>query len=513
MEDQQDQQIQDQQEQLEVPDNTEVEPETTTQVEPETTTQEEPAPTKSVKTFWNRLDEVLALVKQGREENTSLESILEQFEDSVQLNQTEYRSFIFQPERVSLSSNDDIKAFTARQDRALNLAGHAWAERFSTFRINFKKALRNVKSIQLLSAVIPNAIQNIPDNQVCFFWYKVRPISIANFGAYNNAFSYTPGDIVTFLGNTFVCRQPTVGAQPTGVFLGPIWIQITLPADATRPNYYDLNPYRMYVVYLFPTFGLPQESLLAANERSFNKTFVDYDDLVTSLNYCMTQVGLLGNTNAISNDITFAYDAITNKIQMIPRPSQVALGFYYMPAGYDDPNIQLFMNLPDTQTFFGVNLPGCYEPQITLNYRLGFTWNGVFPNPFTTPNVWGVDFTNSIYWYLRPKDPAYIVPWAQNLLTANSYGDLVNTSCVRLYTDITLGSTEDSGGQAGLLSIIPVNTTNLGVGFYQNNFSNPLTKIVRNITEIGITMLNDQGQPYYLPNSATVLLELALTYY
>ena len=108
-----------------------------------------------------------------------------------------------------------------------------------------------------------------------------------------------------------------------------------------------------------------------------------------------------------------------------------------------------------------------------------------------------------------------------NLITFNSYPDLVNTSCVRIYADFTLSSTLDSLGSAlpigtstqqGLLSIIPINTNNLGVGFYQNNFNNPLTKIPQNITEIAIFMLTDQGVPFYLPNSATVLLELAIEY-
>ena len=115
---------------------------------------------------------------------------------------------------------------------------------------------------------------------------------------------------------------------------------------------------------------------------------------------------------------------------------------------------------------------------------------------------------------MRGKDPVYLPPdWTPNLLTANSYADLVNTSCVRVYCDTTFGSTQDSTGGGGLLSIVPVNTTNLGVGFYQNNFNNPLTKIPRIIPEINIRLLNDLGQPYLLPNSATVTLELAMEYY
>ena len=71
---------------------------------------------------------------------------------------------------------------------------------------------------------------------------------------------------------------------------------------------------------------------------------------------------------------------------------------------------------------------------------------------------------------------------------------------------------QDPQNLDGLLSLVPINATNLGVSFYQNNFNNPLTKIPDNITQIGITMLNDQGLPFYMPNSAVVLLELAVEY-
>jgi len=158
---------------------------------------------------------------------------------------------------------------------------------------------------------------------------------------------------------------------------------------------------------------------------------------------------------------------------------QLGLGFYYIPCGYVDKNIDTFMNLDTTKTFFGVNMPGSYVSQTTLNTRLGFTWMVYFKIHLLFQMFFSsVTFAKSIYWYLRPKDPAFIYSqFAQNLITANSYADLVNTAAVRIYADITLGSTEDSEGQGGLLSVVPVSAGNLGVGFYQNNFNNPLTKI------------------------------------
>ena len=552
--------------------------------------------TKSVKNFWERLDEVFNLSKQT---NQSLEDILEQFPDTAKLNQ-DFKSFIFQPERISISSNDDPSLLIARSN-SLSTSGHAYSERFSTFRINFQKALRNVKSIQLLSAVLPNATQNIPDEAVCFFYYKLRSTSLAFQGEWNSLTSYTPGDIVGIgaLNKNYACKTKNINVYPpttywtsttywlpttqqafnawqgitaynpgdlvvylnanyicatanTGIIPGPAtlewnntqtfyantkvlyngityvclndnlavkpgveyWKEITLGINPTLPNYYDLNPYHIQVVYLFPTFGLLPEAEPVAKTNGFNRTFQDYTDLVAALNYCVSNNGLLENTNSFApNEITFQYNATLNKIQMVPDPALTALGYYFMPCGYADPNIPLFLELPLTQSFFGLNYPGVYAPQTTLNLRLGFTWNGVFPDPFiSSETLFDPEFSDHILWYLRPANPQFYLPFVQNLLTFNSYPDLVNTSSVRIYADITLGSTEDSSSQAGLLSVVPVNASNLGVSFYQNNFNNPLTKIPQNITEINIRMLTDTGLPYYLPNSATVLLELALEY-
>jgi len=219
----------------------------------------EEQPTRSVKTFWERLDEVFELTKGSEESRKRFEELLEQFPDRVNT-LSSYKSFIFQPERVSLSSNDDRTNPQASTDNSLYTGGHIQSEKFSRFRIKLNKPLLNVKSIQLLSAVIPNAVQNIPDEQVCFFWYKLRSINTANFGAWDVDTTYIPGTIVQYNGNDYVATVVTTGDIP-GV--SDSWLQTTLPADTTRPNYYDLNPYHIYVVYLFPTFGNVQESDLA----------------------------------------------------------------------------------------------------------------------------------------------------------------------------------------------------------------------------------------------------------
>ncbi len=502
--------------------------------------EEQPEATKSVKNFWERLDEVFT---QNTELRERMEELVEQFPTEQRVNTSVYRSFLFQPERISLCSNDDTSLDTAQAlvgvptppDASGNIdyyyptssQGHAEAERFSSFRIRLARPLRNVKSIQLLSAVIPNAIQNIPDDQVFFLYYKVRSIANSYKGAWSAGTKYNPGDIITYVTTEYVLNAESIGAPVPS--LNPKYQSITLPPNLNRPNYYDLNPYRIQTVFFLPTFSWSPEYQAADPNLSsfFNRTFEDYNDLVNSLNIVASSAEL---NCSEQDDISFQYNEQSSKIIFTPNPANIAAGYYYLPLGYADPNISGFFSLK----LFPLAVDGgviitdltLYDtlPASIMNPRLGFTWNGVFPNPFLSANPWtDKNLMASLYWYLRSNDPDYQpsqIALKSNFLTFNSYPDLVNTSCVRVYADFALGSTEDSlnstsstnNSSGGLLSIVPVNTTNLGVGFYQNNFDNPLTKVPQNITEVGINMLTDQGTPFYLPNSATVLLELGITY-
>ena len=491
--------------------------------------------TKSVKNFWERLDEVFNLSKQT---NQNLEEILEQFPNVQKLNQ-DFKSAIFQPERLSICSNDDaqsnISLGTSQSVAPFsNTQGHVPGEKFSSFRIRLKRPLRNVKSIQLLSAVIPNAIQNIPDDSVFFFYYKIRAVNLAYQGDWNIGSTYTKGSLITYLGNVYALNTTDIASAPSPPDINPSYTLTGQPCNVDRPNYYDLIPENIEYVYLTPTYFYPPDtvSLLPNSQQFFNRTFQNYADLVAALNYCASQNP--GNCS-IPGDVSFQYNPVLNKIVMIPNPAEITAGYYYLPCGYEDPNIATFMSSQALINFLGIGATTArsfeFHPGYTLNSRLGYTWNGLFQNPFSLSDAFSdLAFQGSLYYYLRRKDPEflpgpppapYLPGWGNNSITFNSYCDLVNTSCVRIYTDFTFGSTQDSLGSLntesqpvlqGLLSIVPVNASNLGVGFYQNNFSNPLTKIPQNITEIGITLLNDQGQPYLLPNSATVLLELAVDY-
>lgn len=515
---------------------------------PEEPQEAEVQPTKSVKNFWERLDEVFT---QNTELKERMEELVEQFPTEVRSIQ-QGTSYIFQPERILISSNDDLNPVLGVSEAVLPIAlTSTKANYFSSFRVRMKRPLLNVKSIQLLSATIPNAIQNIPDNSTYFFYYKLRNVQQSLVGAWAPAiydcgdivdsggqyYVYTlneaapqvqPGvaywvqtganvnptapqwdattlynvaDVVVYENNYYECLVPLVGVVPGQTY----WLAITLPPNQLAPNYYDLaNENALQHVNLLPSTVLAEQ---VANELSLNRTFQNptpYEDLLQSLNVCAGDPV----TATIPNDAVFLFSQILNKFVFLAQINQN----YFMPAGFLDPLVnQTLQDLADA------NIGEVdWKQQYTMNLRLGFTWNGIIPNVFAQDNYTTNTVANAVYNYIRPSDPRYTGVFSDQV-AANSYADLVNTSCIRIYMDCIFGSTQDSNNvdedaAEGLLSVIPVNASNLGVGFYQNNFNNELTKIPAILTELGVRLVNDQGLPFQLPNSATVLLELAVEY-
>lgn len=471
----------------------EVPPTETTEQPTDVPTETSPtqAPTRDVKTFWNRLDEVL-----------------EQLETEVQMtDQKPYRSAIFQPDRIVLSSHDDPDLLQAVYNAAQG--GHQRAETFSSFRIRFSKSLIGVKSIQLLSCIIPAAISNIPDDECIFFFYRLRNLTQSLVGAWSVGTTYIQGDVVSYGGSYYVSLINTnlaiiPSANPTE------WNNCS--AIMSYPNMYDLKPANINSVFLNVTFSTPQEATANDNVLSYNRTFKSYQDLVNSLNFCVT--------NGINNDgpgavgASFAWDPTTNKIQFIPQASQIEAGYYFLPCGYSDPNILEYVTTYNELIPINVNPLLYYRPGYSLNLRLGFTWNGAIPSLNSLTNaIRDKDLAQAVYWYLRPYPPSSSAqPWAQELITANNYGNLVYSNSCRVFCNVTFGSSEDSGGQGGLLSVVPLNTGTLGISYYQNNFNNPLTKLPEILPDIEIRLVTDSGAPYILPNSASVTLELAIEY-
>jgi hypothetical protein len=356
--------------------------------------------------------------------------------------------------------------------------------------VKFEKSLINVKSLQCLSAIIPNATLNIPDTELYFYYYRIASLQNSVIGAWNSSTLYVQGNVVTSGGSYYVAIVNNVNTAPPNTLY---WYDVT--TQLSRPNYYQLKAANLKHVNMYPSTEFPVDFYSTANQIAVNRTFTSYQDLVDTLNVCAS---LDASTASIAGDVSFRYDSAINKIVLVPTNTT---DYFYMAAGFADPNVIA------EQTVYG------QTPSKTLNLRCGFTWNGVYVNPTSLINPFTSDLLiRSLAWYLRPNDSNFPVPVVNNVQTANSYGNLVNTSCVKVYCNITMGSTQDSNGKAGLLSVVPMNASNLAIGYYQNNFNNPLTKVPDIISEIQILLVTESGEPFYLPNSAVVTLELYVLY-
>jgi hypothetical protein len=481
-----------------------------------------------------------------------------------------YSSFINQPERIQISSQEDINDYDQNT-----------LTTYFNFRVPLPRPAINVKSLQLARANIPNAVASFPDTELTFWYYAIPFASEGTIKANNggvpgatirtfnisgdvfNAGIRVPGEQIFFDGSgdtitgdlsglifingnyfTYPLFTAIVGApgdvpvyNSAGVL--SFFLNYNNPRiDFENPSVQLNKPNYLRYFRLLPSF-VPPELYLDIDEDQiygFNRIFDDADDLNNELGFSVVNDLLFGavipnppgppiRPNNIPGTFRFVKGLVdieynnTFKKFLLNLPGgenfEVEDIFSIMPCASDDPNwfaaakVLAERDLLNSGQvgFFGVET--AIQPFVeyrNLNLRLGFNYatypvrlsdlkNMIRPHPSLVGQslTSGRDFTS-------------------NDLVAPGYADLVNTSCVHIYTDITGGSTVDSIVNKALLGSIPMNTTPLGVGFHSLPLNNPLTKIPTQINEIYIEMRNDSGQPFYIGNNAVVSLELILTY-
>ena len=394
-----------------------------------------------------------------------LDVLIEHFNKAVPQMTFSTNSRFFQPERLLISSQQTIL-------NNFNPTTEIQEGEYYRFTVNLPRPCIGVKSIQLSRASIPNIVANINDNQTMFWYYKLP-------------------------------SQGTSSHAPVA-----------------------LSASYLHMVRLLPSYYKPE---LMTNGFTYgqNRTFTSYQDLADELAKSCAQDPIGTATSYyIPGDISITYDTTKNKF-IFKGNDTSTLGdgspaYYYVYAGFNDTNIQTVYNavLPYMKIYdYNYNVtqtfpPNPYVAGQTLNVKLGFTTS------FTNSVVLTVSNANTITaMNYRPFPGAYSsLLSGANFITssyqfyADSYCSLVNTNIVSIYTDIVAGSSLDSGLNNNLLACVPLNTPNLGVSFYQTTLSTPLTKIVEQIYSVTIELRDDYGNPFMIPNSAVVSLELTLTY-
>tara|TARA_R110002126_G_scaffold247706_2_gene390515 strand:+ start:533 stop:1501 length:969 start_codon:yes stop_codon:yes gene_type:complete len=316
------------------------------------------------------------------------------------------------------------------------------------------------------------------------------------------------------LRSTFSLPIPSIPNTQTTFFYYRIPILGTGGDTNYDPDYSQMTAANIKIVRLLPTNVYSPSRYLPATAAAygFNGIFHEYQELVDALNRATLNdpnSATLG-TRYVAGDITFSYDDVSQKIIFQgnnyenPAPGILLPQFYYIPCGFNDPNLITVQNaliaLLGGQIFQ-------FEQGYTLNKRLGFLWNGAQVND-GAPNYGGApNYTYPI--------PNFVsgVPWLPIIrYFADTYADMLHTQNIFLYCDIVGGSTQDTNIKDNLLAVIPVYSGQLGTQTYQSSQSCPLTKIPKNIYEISIIMKTDTGADLYLPVSGFVNIEFAVTY-
>ena len=218
--------------------------------------------------------------------------------------------------------------------------------------------------------------------------------------------------------------------------------------------------------------------------------------------------------------------------------------YTYMAAGYADPNIPI-VSASVTQAsevfdfnydIYGLDPVLGIPPQpltidgLTLNRRLGYTWNGLyaaFPlepyNDFDTNNT----YFRILYNRLRPL-PLYAIitpevsledpppnnnPYTQYLYTFDGYCNLVYSSILYVYSDIVFSSSLTTEKTTlGLLATVPISCSTLGIAFEKQFLDNQLHKINNVVENITIELRDERNLPYYCGNNSIVTLSFLATY-
>ena len=508
-------------------------------------------PIKTVNTFWERLDEVL-----------------DNLEGTKDLAAPPARPFLNQPDRVFISSQDDQSQVISSTD--VN------EQTYSQFNIELTKPLLNVKSIQLVSATIPQGGLSFPDEELVYWFYKgtkaqmqagtyftvanlyyvrilpsyYKPELVYNYTAtgYSEWLStntYANGAIVTYNGNQYISIQ-SANLNQNPVTQTAYWTYqsnvelnalTTFAFNRSYTNYTDLNTALVLATANDPFYNYTQNQI-----KAWSSTFTYSTGQLVTYNlyiYLSLKSSNINNIPIISqtfwavfglatdipkflpNEITLTYSATTGKISMnVP----VGTTNFYISAGYNDINVQTLSALLDgitTQSDFLTVMPKGYgQPYTigrTLNLRLGFTWDG--NNRNINLNATSGDTQLCLLNRFRPN------PIARNFIrelwgavdsittyTADSAPNMVLSNRILIYADFVGPSTTGSGSYENLLCSV-ANAGTLGVLNYMATFFNPLTKVAPEIYTIQIYLRTDTGVPYLLPNSAIVGIELAIQYF
>lgn len=268
-----------------------------------------------------------------------------------------------------------------------------------------------------------------------------------------------------------------------------------LPNASTIPAAQYLRAVRLY----------PNDYVAPAGFNAYTQNifFQTATDLVALLNTAASAGGdnLTYNTLWDADDVEFSFDTTTDRIYFGGN----TVGSYYCSAGYNDPIVQASQasNAITTYNFDTTTTRQPYALGYTLNLRCGFSMDGV-----NVPKGSGSNFLSAKCANLTGTP--FTTP---DLVPPDTFPDLVYTGNVYLYSNIVANSGYGSVNKKNLLAVIPINVPAGGIAQYDGHSAPAYaTKVASEIYSVDIEMRDDANQPFYLPDSANVNLEISILY-
>jgi hypothetical protein len=267
-----------------------------------------------------------------QEMNTAdaLRAILDNLEAEQAIkNSRETISYINKPEKISISSND--------AEQASNEFNSQVGNSFYSFKVDLPRPALDVKSLELLSANIPQAQVNIPDDSLIFFYYRIK------------------------MTRNFDDTQTVIRESPS------------------------IN--NLYYVRLLPSY-YKKELIPNYTNYGFNRTFVNYEDVATELvKSCATDLAYVNVPNNaldnfIPNDISIVYNEDLNKFQMVANNINTAWDYAPYYVGSKTYSIGDIVRVSTVSGFYtslvndnSGNQPNTSPTQWSYSLHVAPTWN------------------------------------------------------------------------------------------------------------------------------------------
>jgi len=256
------------------------------------------------------------------------------------------------------------------------------------------------------------------------------------------------------------------------------------------------------IVRLHPSWFVPAESFTNFVK---NKYYNYVSDLVTDLNLAASAGGddISYNARWVSGDVTFAYNNATRRITFTGNTASK----FYSPVAADFPGLNTYLSAITMNALGGVKSqpfarPTAYSVTPTMNARLGFAMSygnrGVF---------WGV---NSLVGCASSTG----VPQANTVGTeGDSWPILLGVQNVNVFLNVVNGSGVDTQNRKALLASIPIEAPPLGINSYTTtSLQYPALSVANEIYSLELTLLDEEGNPFLLPQNYNSFFELSILY-